>query len=30
VRDIEERIDWRKSVRRMIRHEFRKEGIRVR
>ncbi len=30
VRDIEERIDWRKAVRRMIRHEFRKEGIRVR
>lgn len=30
VRDIEERIGWRKSLRRMIRHEFRKEGIRVR
>lgn len=30
VGDIEERIGWRKSLRRMIRHEFRKEGIRVR
>ena len=28
--DIEERIDWRKTVRWMIRREFRKEGIRVR
>jgi len=28
--DIEERSDWRKTVRRMIRREFRKEGMRVR